>query len=41
LTRAARLDILGEDAPDDAVGHGLVDAFGSLQTIKEMLKGKG
>ncbi len=40
LTKAARLDILGEDEPDDVVGHGLIDAFGSLQLIKDMLKQK-
>jgi subtilisin family serine protease len=40
LTKTARLDILGLTEPDDVVGSGLVDAFGSLQMIKNLLKGK-
>lgn len=39
LTKAARLDILGLTEPDDVVGSGLVDAFGSLQVMKNLLKG--
>ena len=37
LTRAARLGILGLTEPDDVVGHGLVDAYGSLTLIKDLL----
>ena len=40
LTKAARLDILGLTEPNDVVGAGLVDAFGSLQMIKKLLAGK-
>ncbi len=40
LTKTARLDILGLTEPDDVVGNGLVDAFGSLQMIKNLLLGK-
>ena len=40
LTRAARLDILGLTEPDDVVGHGLVDASGSLMLIKDLLARK-
>jgi subtilisin family serine protease len=40
LTKTARLDILGQDEPDDVVGSGLVDAYGSLQMIKSLLKAK-
>lgn len=40
LTKTARLDILGLTEPDDVVGSGLVDAFGSLQMIKNLLQGK-
>ena len=40
LTKTARLDILGLTEPDDVVGNGLVDAFGSLQMIKKLLQGK-
>ena len=40
LTKAARLDVLGLTEPDDVVGHGLVDAYGSLQAIKNLLQGK-
>ena len=40
LTKAARLDILGLTEPDDVVGSGLVDAFGSLQMIKSLLQEK-
>lgn len=40
LTKTARLDILGLTEPDDVVGSGLVDAFGSLQLIKDLLQGK-
>ncbi|MCX6560691.1 MAG: S8 family serine peptidase [Candidatus Aminicenantes bacterium] len=40
LTEAARLDVLGLTEPDDVVGHGLVDAFGSLRIISELLSGK-
>ncbi len=38
LTKAARLDILDMTEPDDVVGHGLVDAYGSLQVIKALLQ---
>jgi subtilisin family serine protease len=40
LTRTARLSILGLSEPDDVVGNGLVDAFGALQLIKNLLQGK-
>ncbi len=40
LAKAARLDILGLTEPDDVVGSGLVDAYGSLQVIKNLLQGK-
>jgi hypothetical protein len=40
LTKTARLDILGLTEPDDVVGNGLVDAFGSLQMLKGLLQGK-
>jgi len=40
LTKAARLDILGMTEPDDVVGHGLIDAYGSLQMIRSFIKGK-
>ena len=40
MTGAARLDILGLDEPDDVVGHGLVDAQGSLLMMTKLLKGK-
>jgi subtilisin family serine protease len=40
LTKTARLDILGLTEPDDVVGSGLVDAFGSLQMIKNLLQEK-
>ena len=40
LTKAARLDVLGLTEPDDVVGSGLVDAYGSLQVIKNLLQGK-
>jgi subtilisin family serine protease len=40
LTRAARLDVLGLTETDDVVGRGLVDAFGSLKKIQELLKAK-
>jgi len=40
LTRAARLGILGLTEPDDVVGRGLVDAFGSLKKIQELLKAR-
>ncbi len=40
LTKAARLDVLGLTEPDDVVGYGLVDAYGSLQAIKDLLRGK-
>lgn len=40
LTKAARLDILDLTEPDDVVGHGLVDAYGSLQVIKDLLQEK-
>ena len=39
LKQAARLDILDLDGPDDVVGSGLVDAYGSLRVIKELLQG--
>lgn len=38
LTKAARLDILDLDEPDDVVGHGIVDAYGSLKMIKTLLQ---
>jgi len=37
LTKSARLDVLGLGEPDDVVGHGLVDAYGSLQMIRRFL----
>ncbi len=40
LTKTARLDTLGLTEPDDVVGHGLVDAFASLQMIMELLAGR-
>ena len=37
LTKAARLDILDLTEPDDVVGRGLIDAYGSLRVIKGLL----
>ncbi len=38
LTKAARLDILDLTEPDDVVGHGIIDAYGSLQVMKTLLQ---
>ncbi len=38
LTKAARLDILDLTEPDDVVGHGIIDAYGSLQMIRKLLQ---
>lgn len=38
LRKTARLDILGMAEPNEAVGHGLIDAYAAVEMIQEKIK---
>jgi subtilisin family serine protease len=38
LKETAQLEILGMTEPNEAVGHGLIDAYAAVQTIKKLIQ---